>query len=91
MSDDGTSNQEVFRAIGDEGGPEALALVASIMESNARASDKLLASLYEGERTAHTQTKQRLHEAETQLAVIHKRFTAMLFDPPSDDEMGYAP
>jgi cellobiose-specific phosphotransferase system component IIA len=87
MSD---SNQDAYEQIGKEGGTKALAMVADYMERSGAANDRLMNSLYEGERAAHERTKERLAEAEAQLSVIHHRIMGLLFDPPKDYERGIA-
>lgn len=85
MSD---SNRDAYEQIGKEGGVGALSMVANYMEQSAAANDRLMNSLYEGERAAHERTKERLLAAEEQLAVIEHRMMRMLFDPPHEFELG---
>lgn len=77
-----TENHEAMLTIGEEGGVESLALVASLMEQNARHSDALMASLYEGEREAHNQTKDRLDKALGDLDRIRFNVNCLLFGDP---------
>jgi hypothetical protein len=84
MSD---SNRDAYEQIGKEGGVEALSLVADIMESNAASTQRLMDSLYEGERAAHERTKERLDAAEAQLAAISHRLNALLYDPPGTNPL----
>jgi hypothetical protein len=88
---DDMSNHDAYAAIGEEGGPEALALVATVMEHNARERDSLMASLYEGEVEAHKKTKARLAFANKQLALIESRLLGLMYDPPRPGEMGECP
>jgi hypothetical protein len=76
MSD---STLDDYKAIGQEGGTEALALVANLMAQSAASNDATMNSLYEGERAAHERTKRRLVVAEERLAQAQDRL-ARLFD-----------
>lgn len=58
--------------------PSALKMVGDIMEWNARATGDLFASLLEGERAAHEETRERLREANRRLAVIETRLLWVL-------------
>ena len=79
----GAGNLAAYQAIGDEGGMQALAMVADIMERNQAATAGMLESLYEGEVEAHKLTKRRLAIAEARLAQAQERF-ARLFDYDPD-------
>jgi hypothetical protein len=85
------SNRDAYMAIGEEGGPEALALVATVMEHNARERDSLMASLYEGEVEAHKLTKARLAAANRRIALIESRLLGLIYDPPTPGELGECP
>ena len=87
MPDD--SNRDAYQQIGEEGGVEALSLVAHIMESSARSTQDLMNSLYEGEVEAHNATKERLATVSAQMFAVEQRLKRLLFDPPGENPLDY--
>jgi hypothetical protein len=79
---------ETMRAIGEEGGLEALAMVGAVLESNRRHADWLANTIQGGLEVDVERWKRRALRAESQLAAIRIRFEGLLYDPPTDDEIG---
>lgn len=78
----GQRELETYAAIGEEGGTEALALVATIMEHNAAARERTWQQLYESEIEAHARTIEKLSRAEERLAQAQDRMARLFdFDP----------
>lgn len=75
-------NLEAMKTIGNEGGVEALALVAAFQESSHRSIEAVFQSLYEGEKEAHECTSERLRIAEERLDQARDRFTRMFEHDP---------
>lgn len=69
---------EALSVIHAEGGMEAMALVADIVESNHRSLERSFESLHESEKAAHDRTKSRLDEALHGLAVIRSRINWLI-------------
>lgn len=61
-----------------EGGDEVLGLVGTLMEQNRRDAENLMSSLYEGEKRAHEETKERLERAYARLDLIEHRHEWLL-------------
>jgi len=61
--------------------PAALKLVGDLMDYNARSLAWSFEQLYLGEQYAHERTKERLREAEAQLALIGRRIDWLFGGP----------
>ena len=83
MSD---TNLDAYKAIGEEGGTDALALVATIMEANAAATERTFQQLYESECEAHARTIEELKSWKTRYYRARSRFMELFdFDPDHGD------
>lgn len=65
-------------AIHQGGGDEVLGLVGALMEQNRRDAEWTMNSLYESEKFAHEQTKEKLARANGQLGLIRHRVAWLL-------------
>lgn len=82
---------EALLAVGDEGGPEAVALVATLMNQNARHLEATFESLFESEKAAHDRTKARLEKLQAHLEAIESRIYGLLAPPVfTHEELDYA-
>lgn len=84
LTDD--NNLDAYKAIGEEGGTDALALVATCMEQNARHLDHIETGLRASIEADRDRWKRRAIDAEAQLAAIERRMMGLLFAPPQPQD-----
>lgn len=84
--DEARSTLDDYKQLGDEMGTDALAMVADYMQRSAASTNRMQASLYEGEVAAHAETKALLRDSERQLFLVRQRLTNLVFAPPTEYE-----
>lgn len=71
-------NRDVYEQIGQEGGPEVLALVAAAMEQNARHSQWVAEQVQGGIERERDEWRERALDAEARLFRIEQRLLSLL-------------